>query len=231
MCGRFIQISNPEKIRIGFSEIIFDSATEDDFTPRYNISPSQEILTILNHEKPEMIFTRWGLIPFWAKDGKIGSRMFNARAETLHEKPSFRDALIKKRCIIPADGFYEWKKSGKAKTPNFIHMKDGKPFALAGLWDRWIDRATGNSIASSTIITTTPNSLIEDIHDRMPAILRPEHYALWLSPSRQPAQTLMNCLMPAPADAMIAYEVSPMVNNPANNSPECINHLNLKTSG
>ena len=222
MCGRFIQISNPERIKVKISELEISDEVNTGFTPRYNISPTQNILSVLNYQTPTLAYTRWGLIPFWAKDMSIGSRMINARAETLLDKPSYRTPLRKHRCIIFADGFYEWKSAKGGKTPYFIRLKDEEPFALAGLWDTWTDKKTGTSLISSTIITTTPNDLIEEIHNRMPVILREEDYLTWLNPSGSTDVALMACLRTYPSDTMEAYEISKLVNNPGNDTQECI---------
>ena len=168
MCGRFTLTVDPAKLMGVFKDFTFPTQ----FAPRYNISPAQPILAIPNNEKNKADFFLWGLIPSWAKDPAISNKLINARGETIAEKPSFRGSYKYKRCIIPADGFYEWKvQTGqKTKTPYFIHMKDSLPFALAGLWDEWHSPA-GNTIRSCTIITTTPNELMSDLHNRMPVIL------------------------------------------------------------
>jgi putative SOS response-associated peptidase YedK len=159
----------------------------------------------------------------WAKDPEIGNRLINARGETLAEKPSFRGSYRHKRCLILADGFYEWKSFGgrKTKTPYYIHMQDRKPFAMAGLWDHW-ESPDGSSIKSCTIITTTPNELMGAIHDRMPVILHPRDYAKWLNPAPQTPENLQPLIKPFPADAMTAYPVSTLVNKATNDSPEMV---------
>ena len=222
MCGRFIQIANPEKIKAILPDMEVDEAAAAGFHPRYNIAPSQDILTVINTPVPRLTNTHWGLIPFWAKDKSIGTRMINARAETLSSKPSYRDPFKKRRCIIFTDGFYEWKGDGKTRTPFFIRMKTGESFAMAGLWDRWTDVLAGHDILSSTIITTTANALIAGIHDRMPVILEPGTYGLWLSPTPVSDRELTAYLQPFDDTAMEAWEVSRLVNNPGNESSECI---------
>lgn len=222
MCGRFIQVSTPERIREKLSELEIQDEVNDSFTPRYNIAPTQKILTVLNYSTPMLVCTRWGLVPSWAKDISMGNRMINARAETLQDKPSFRTSLKKHRCIIFADGFYEWKAAGKTKTPYFIRLNSPEPFALAGLWDMWTDDQTGSPLLSSTIITTVPNDLIRQIHNRMPVILAEEDYMTWLNSAEQNNKTIMSCLKTYPSDKMEAYEVSGLVNNPGNDTPECI---------
>lgn len=222
MCGKFIQISNPEKIKVKISELEISDEVNTGFTPRYNISPTQNILSVLNYQTPTLTYTRWGLIPFWAKDMSIGNRMINARAETLLDKPSFKTPLRKHRCIIFADGFYEWKSTQGGKTPYFIHLKDAEPFALAGLWDTWTDKKTGSSVTTSTIITTMPNDLIEEIHNRMPVILGRDDYMTWLNPGSSTDAALTACLKTYPPDTMEAYEISRLVNNPGKDTPACI---------
>jgi putative SOS response-associated peptidase YedK len=161
------------------------------------------------------------LIPSWAKDDSISAHTSNARAETLLEKPSFKNAFRSRRCLIPADGFYEWSKQGKEKIPYYLSMKSDEPLAFAGLWERWRDPA-GKIVESCTIITTTPNSLLEKLHHRMAVILRPEHFKLWLDPSLTRAETLIDILCPYPAEEMQAHRVSKLVNNVRNNVSECI---------
>ena len=164
---------------------------------------------------------RWGLIPSWAKDMSIGNRAINARAETLAEKPMFRTALRRRRCLILADGFYEWVRAGKARQPMRILLTTGEPFAFAGLWETWTNPA-GETIHSCTIVTTAPNDLTRPIHDRMPVILLPENESVWLNHSIEDASELNGLLTPYPASEMEAYPVSPMVNSPANDIPDII---------
>ena len=223
MCGRFIQISNPEKIKVSITDLEIDISVREKFKQHYNIAPTQNILTVLNTTPPKLTFTHWGLIPFWAKDKKIGYKMINARAETLATKSSFREPLKKRRCIVFSDGFYEWKTIDKSKTPYFIHMKDKEPFAFACLWDHWTDKETGETINSSTNITTDANPLVGELHNRMPVILEPDHYQVWLSSDPVPQQILFECLHPYPPEKMEIYEISKLVNSPRNDSPEIIN--------
>ena len=219
MCGRFTLTVNPAEVQEAFSTYTFPQQ----FAPRFNIAPTQPVLVIPNDDQNTADFFVWGLIPMWAKDPSIGNRMINARAETLEEKPAFRGSLKYKRCLVLADGFYEWKASEgkKAKTPFFIHMKDRKPFAFAGLWDSW-NSPDGSLVKSCTIITTEPNELTSIIHNRMPVILHPRDYARWLDPSPQTPDQLKPLLKPFPADLMNAYPVSPLVNTPANDKPELV---------
>jgi putative SOS response-associated peptidase YedK len=216
MCGRF-SFSPLVKIIEDRFDVKVDSTR---YKPRYNSAPSQELTVISNQNPGELSFYRWGLIPFWAKDKSIGNKMINAKAETIAEKPSFKNSLKLKRCLVLSDGFYEWKKiSQKEKIPYRIILKDEPLFAMAGIWDSWKD-AEGNSINSFAIITTTPNKLMENIHSRMPAILEKEDEKLWLTED-DPA-FLLSLLKPYPDEAMTAFPVSKLVNSPANDSPELI---------
>jgi putative SOS response-associated peptidase YedK len=163
---------------------------------------------------------RWGLIPGWAKEPGIGNRFINARAETVASTPAFRSAFRERRCLILTDGFYEWQGQGGRKRPWCIRMRDGRPFAFAGLWERWTDPA-GRAIDSCTIITTTPSDLIRPFHHRMPVILLPRDHDLWMDPGVREAARLLPLLVPYPGDDLVAYPVSPLVNNPANDTPAC----------
>jgi putative SOS response-associated peptidase YedK len=192
--------------------------------PRYNIAPTQEISIIrLNPATRgrECVRVRWGLIPSWAKDASLGPRLLNARSETLHEKPAFKTPLKFKRCLVPADGFYEWKRDGKLRQPFLLKMADSSPFAFAGLWDRWTNQM-GESIQSCTIITTPANDLIAPIHDRMPAILPPELYDEWLGPNIKNYQPLLKLLLPFPGNLMTAVPVSDRVNKATYEGQDCI---------
>jgi len=219
MCGRFTLTVNPAELEDTFSNYTFPQK----FAPRFNIAPTQPVLAIPNDDKYTADFFLWGLIPMWAKDPSIGNRLINARAETLAEKPAFRGSYRHKRCLILADGFYEWKTFGgrKTKTPYFIHMKDRKPFAIAGLWDHW-ESPDGSNVNTCTIITTAPNELMESIHDRMPVILHARDYAKWLNPAPQTPESLQPLLKPHPADNMSAYAVSTLVNKASNDVPELV---------
>lgn len=219
MCGRFTLTVDPAEAQETFSSFTFPQQ----FAPRFNIAPTQPVLAIPNDDQNTADFFVWGLIPMWAKDPGIGNRLINARGETLEEKPAFRSSLKYKRCLILADGFYEWKASAgkKVKTPFFIHMKDRKPFAFAGLWDSW-NSPDGSLVKSCTIITTEPNELTGIIHNRMPVILHPRDYARWLEPSPQTPDRLKPLIKPFPADLMDAYPVSTLVNTPANDMPQLV---------
>ena len=220
MCGRYSLIADIGELAGRFE---FDGDW-DKFESRYNVAPTQEVLTVVGGETRRGGFMRWGLIPHWAKDPKIGARMINARAETVSEKPAFRDALRRRRCLVLADGFYEWQRVGASKKPMRIVMRSGEPFAFAGLWSVWRD-PDGNRIPSCTIITTAANDLLRPIHDRMPVILPWETENLWLDRSVEDPGALGSVLVPHDGDAMDAYEVTTLVNSAANDVPEVIAHI------
>jgi len=197
--------------------------------PRYNIAPTQPILSVPNTDNPKLEFFVWGLIPFWAKDPSIGSQMCNARAETLAEKNSYKHALRRRRCLIPADGFYEWKHvpGSKVKQPMYIRMKSGEPFAFAGLWENW-NSPDGSQVKSATIITTEPNALVAPIHNRMPVIVRREDYRKWLDPGEKKPEEigeLTALLKPYPAHEMEVYPISTRVNSAKNEGAELIERV------
>ena len=219
MCGRFSQTATPDKIAEQF-----EVNEPPLFKPRYNIAPSQQVATIrLNPEaaKRECVMLRWGLIPSWAKDSKIGNQCINAKAETVAEKPSFRSAFKIRRCLVIADGFYEWQLQGQQKQPMWIGLKSKRPFAFAGLWEHW-KPAEGAPIETCTIITTEPNELMQAIHNRMPVILTPHDYDLWLDPTMQQVEILKPLLRPFTSDELVAYPVSTLVNNPRHDAPQCL---------
>ena len=217
MCGRFSLTGSAPTLLSHFN--VQESVVWDG---RYNLTPSQEVLTMVQPAGAlrQLRRMRWGLIPSWAKDPTIGNQLINARAETVATKPAFRAAFRERRCLILTDGFYEWEAQGRRKRPWFIRMQDGRPFAFAGLWDRWTD-PEGRAVESCTIITTTPNDLIRRFHHRMPVILSPADYDVWLDGEIRDAERLPPLLAPYPPEAMTAYPVSPLVNNPANDSPAC----------
>ncbi len=220
MCGRFTLRAPGGVVAERFA--VFDVPP---FTARYNIAPSQPVAVVRlapGEHKPrrESVWLRWGLIPAWAKDPAIGNRLINARAETAAEKPAFRAALRQRRCLLPADGFYEWRRTDKGKQPYFVRMRDDRVFAFAGLWESW-QRPDHSSIESCTLLTTGPNDLIRPIHTRMPVILGPDAYEPWLDPAEQ-RESLSALLVPYPPDAMTAEPVDTWVNNPANDGPKCI---------
>lgn len=210
MCGRFTLTVSPDQLQAAFD---LSEPPPAEFGPRYNIAPTQPVAVVTNQTPRKLEFFKWGLIPAWAKDPKIGNALINARGETVAEKPAFRAAFKRRRCLILADGFYEWKKEGKTKTPMYIQLKDGAPFALAGLWEVW-HAADGSNVPTCTIITTTPNKLMESIHDRMPVILPPKAYATWLTPGELPAAEAQALLQPFATSKMKARAVSTLVNNP-----------------
>lgn len=221
MCGRFT-LRTPAKDVAAF----FELGDVPDLVLRYNIAPSQSVAAVrLNPAagRRELVLLHWGLIPFWADDPKIGYSTINARAETVSSKPSFRQAFKKRRCLIVADGFYEWQKTGGKKQPFLIHRQDDRPFAFAGLWERW--KRDDVEIESCTIIVTEPNDLLKPIHDRMPVILAPGDFDLWLDPTVDSLPRLESLLKPYPAEAMEAYPVSTGVNNPASDTPQCARRL------
>ena len=219
MCGRFTLTADPANLQDSFTDYNFPTQ----FAPRFNIAPTQPVLAIPNDGKNKADFFIWGLIPSWAKDPSIGNRLINARGETLAEKPSFRGSYKYKRCLILADGFYEWKvqPGTKTKVPHFIHMKDRQPFAFAGLWDEW-NSPDGSQIRSCTIVTTEPNDLMAPIHNRMPVILPSSAYTKWLDSTPQTHETLQPLIKSYPAEEMAAYPVSTLVNNPKNDRAECV---------
>ncbi|HSB65100.1 MAG TPA: SOS response-associated peptidase, partial [Anaerolineales bacterium] len=219
MCGRFTLTIDPYHLQEAFPWAVIP----DDLQPRYNIAPSQPVAVIPNTGDNTLSMYKWGLIPSWSKDPAIGDRMINARSESLAEKPSFRNAYKRRRCLILSDGFYEWKQNPdlKSKQPMYIRLKDGKPFAFAGLWEVWIS-PDGTEVRSCTIITTQPNSLLETIHNRMPVILPTEAYNRWLAKEDQQPAQLDELLIPYPAAAMVAFPVSKMVNRPELDRPELV---------
>lgn len=220
MCGRYT-LSTPGEL---LAEL-FELPSVPDLPPRYNIAPTQEVAAV-RRETPEagreLALLHWGLIPFWAKERAIGNRMINARADGIAEKPSFRSSFKRQRCLVLADGFYEWKKVDGGKQPWYVHLRGGTAFAFAGLWARWRDPESGESVDSCTLVTTTPNALAAEIHDRMPVILPRQHHDLWLDPAVSDRPRLEALLLPYDPAAMEAWPVSLAVNRPANDTPQCI---------
>lgn len=219
MCGRFTLIADGEAIAG-----LFQLDDTPQLAPRYNIAPSQPIAAV--RESPdtgrrELTHFVWGLIPSWAKDPSLGARMINARSETAAEKPSFRAAFKYRRCLVPADSFYEWQKLNGAKQPVRVQLKSGQPFAIAGLWERW-QSPDGSEIESCTLLTTEPNELLTSVHNRMPVILPADAFDLWLDRGAQHPGEVQPLLRPYAADEMTFYAVSPYVNSPANDDPACI---------
>ena len=223
MCGRFT-LQTPVKELATF----FGLAETPDLAARYNIAPTQPVATVVVLTGNRRLrLMRWGLVPPWAKDLSIGSRMINARAETVAEKPAFRSAFKHRRCLVMADGFFEWQTKGKAKQPYHVARKDGSPFAFAGLWERWEPADGGEPVESCTIITTEANALVRRFHDRMPVILDPEDFDLWLDPAVTEPERLPPLLRPYPAEKMEAYPVSSIVNSPAHESAECLQPVSV----
>lgn len=217
MCGRF-SFSSLTKIIEDRFDIKVDKAT---YKPRYNCAPSQNLAVISNSNPDVLSYYRWGLIPFWAKDKSIGNKLINSKAETITQKPSFKNSFKRKRCLVPCDGFFEWKKiNAKEKIPYRIKMEDDSLFSMAGIWDSWRNE-DGENIDSFSIITTTPNELMSEIHTRMPVILKREDEHLWLSATEP--EKLIPLLTPFPANKMTAYAISKLVNSPRNDQPEILN--------
>ena len=217
MCGRYSLTTDEKQLRARFVARSTPAAQ----TSRYNIAPTQPVWALTHEQEPQIVALRWGLIPSWAKDKAIGNRMINARAEGVAEKPSFRRALRKRRCLVLADGFYEWKKTGPSKLPYYIRLKSGEPFGFAGVWERWAGPSE-ETIHSCAIITTTPNALMADIHHRMPVIVPREAEKHWLDPTVEEPQKVLPLLQPYSADEMEAYAVSTVVNSPRNDTSACI---------
>ena len=226
MCGRY-RLSRRKQIIEGH----FDSVSgEEDWSPRYNVAPTQPVPIIRQNPKEprrDLSLVRWGLIPSWAKDASGSAAMINARAESAAIKPAFRDALKLRRCLIPADGFYEWSRVGKTKQPYCFEVNDGELFAFAGLWQRWKD-PSANWIKSCSILTTTPNAVTAQVHDRMPVILHPDKYDLWLDPGFTNVTAVSEMLKPYDARLMRSFPVSTRINHAANDDPECAKPLEIE---
>lgn len=219
MCGRYALATDGEAVQQAF-----DLDTTPDVQPRYNIAPSQPVAVITNDAPKELTYVQWGLIPSWSKDAAIANKLINARSETVDEKPSFRSAFKRRRCLIPANGFFEWQKQGSKKVPHFIHLGeragDLRLFAFAGLWETWTS-PEGDDVLTCTILTTEPNERVQPLHHRMAVILEPEHYDVWLD-DVDDSGLLKSLLKPYPPDDIQIYEVSTAVNNPRNDSPDLI---------
>src|SRR5271169_1964679 len=225
MCGRY-RLSRRKQL----VEEYFDAVPGDeDWTPRYNIAPSQPVPVIRQNPKEprrELSLMRWGLIPSWMKDSSGAARMINARSETAGTKPAFRDPLKSRRCLIPADGFYEWQKTGKEKQPYCFEVADGELFALAGIWDRWRD-PDSNIVETCSILTTSPNAVTSVVHDRMPVILDTDSYDIWLDPGMRDVTTASELLKPYDAHLMRCYPISTRINHVANDDEECSARVEL----
>lgn len=218
MCARFTLSAPLHRIAD-----LFDLDLLLDVLPRFNVAPTQQVLTVRDSPEgtPEYAKMRWGLVPSWASDLAIGNKLLNARSETVGEKPSFRDAFRKRRCLIVADGFYEWKTENKKKQPYHIHFPDRGPFAFAGIWEKWHDQK-GAVIETCSILTTSANGLLRPLHDRMPVILAKKDFARWLDPQTRKTEELADLFAPLPDDALEMFPVTPKVNKPVFDEPVCI---------
>jgi putative SOS response-associated peptidase YedK len=214
MCGRFAFYSPGEA-----TAALFGAASPTEVEPRYNIAPTQFIAAVRRdeHDTPELAMLRWGLVPFWAKDPSIGNRMINARSETVAEKPSFRNAYKKRRCLVLADGFYEWRKEGDVKTPYFISLADGSPFAFAGLWENWNSKECDESLQTTAIITTAASDFMAQLHQRMPVVMRPAEAERWLDGDMEMLGELID-----ESPAFQAWPVDRKVNNARNEGADLI---------
>jgi putative SOS response-associated peptidase YedK len=229
MCGRYSLTRRQAEIieRFGVQLLL---CREDEVQPRFNVAPSQMVPVIVQQDNGRAIdLFKWGLVPFWTKEVSSSKALINCRVETMAEKPFFRSAVARRRCLIPADGFYEWRKEGKNKVPLYIHMPGRPLFSFAGLWDEWHSR-DGDVLRSCTIITTAANTRISTIHDRMPVIIRPEHESLWLDGQVQDLPALQQALAPLTADELIMYQVSSRVNSAMNDDPNMVEPAPLQTS-
>lgn len=223
MCGRFVQVEKPEFYAEHFGVEMIRSET---LAENYNVAPTQQIYAVAEHDDARILTSfRWGLVPFWAKDLKIGAKAINARAESAADKPMFRTSFADKRCLIPIDGFYEWERKAKGKLPHYIRHADGSPLAVAGLWSSWRDPETDERILTATILTGRPNSLVEPIHDRMPVILTPDRWDTWLDRGVTDTDVVRSLIDTYPADRLTEHAVSTLVNTVANNTPDLITPL------
>ena len=225
MCGRY-RLSRRKQLVEEYFDVSSDT---DDWNPRFNIAPTQSVPVVRQHPKEprrDLSLMRWGLVPSWAKDASGAARMINARSETAHTLPAFREAMKLRRCLAPADGFYEWQRRGSAKQPFCFEVGDGGLFAFAGLWERWRD-PSGQWVKSCSILTTTPNAVTSAIHDRMPVILHPDSYDLWLDPGMQNVAAISELLKPYDARLMRCYPVSSRVNHVANDDEACSTPVEL----
>lgn len=222
MCGRFVRKRSSLLLARDFGA----AHISDELQPSFNIAPTHDVAVVLNDDARKLISMRWGLIPASATDPRIGSRLINARAETLTEKAAFKNAFRRRRCLVLADGFYEWQKAGRSKTPMLIELKSNHSFGFAGLYETWTS-PLGERLTTCTIITTEPNELVRPIHNRMPVILPKEVEDLWLDPAVDDHRRLIDILRPYPAGEMDAYPVSSLVNSVKNDSPECIDRISV----
>ena len=220
MCGRFVQSHDASFYAEAFQ---VETIRADTLPASYNVAPTDSVYAVAEHNGARLLGSfRWGLIPWWAKDRRIGARNINARAETVAEKPAFRDSFAKRRCLIPADGFYEWQRLPKGKLPHYFYRVDDRPLALAGLWASWNDPESGDRVRTCTILTGRPNDLVVDIHDRMPVILPEDVWTDWLDRGNEDPETLQQLLTVYPKQSMVEHPVATLVNKVSNNYPECI---------
>ena len=217
MCGRFVRRSSSSNLATEFRA----SDISDELQPSFNVAPTHNVAVVLDDGARKLVSMRWGLIPSWASDTTIGSKLINARAETLTQRTAFKNAFRNRRCLVVADGFYEWQKQNGAKIPLLIQLKSERPFGFAGLYDTWTS-PSGENVSTCTIITTEPNEIVRPIHDRMPVILPKDVEDLWLDSSIEDHRRLLDLLLPYPAEEMEAYAVSPLVNSVKNDSIACI---------
>jgi putative SOS response-associated peptidase YedK len=217
VCGRFVRQKEIDAIvkEFGVQQVSCD------LNPSYNIAPTQEVAVIIEDGVKQLVAVRWGLVPYWAEDLSVGNKLINARAETITQKAAFKEAFQKRRCLVVADGFYEWQKTGATRLPIFIRLKGGRGFGFAGLYENWVS-ADGKNIRTCTIITTEPNEITRPIHNRMPVIIPRDQEDRWLDTNLEDSAPLLDLLRPYPAEEMETYQVSTMVNSPANDTPECL---------
>ena len=223
MCGRFVLENPAEQLTKAYR-----LSSVPDLSPRYNIAPGQQVAVVRqNHgDTRQLVTMKWGLVPSWSKDPAFGNRLINARSETVHEKPSFRQAFRSRRCIIPASGFYEWHQAGTKKVPHYIRLRDGQIMSLAGLWEKW-KAPQEEEIETCTILTTAANGLVRQFHDRMPVILHSEEFDLWLDRDVDDVDRLAELFHPYPSDLLVEHPVTMEVNSPRNDDPGCILPMEL----
>ena len=223
MCGRFVQVEKPEFYAEHFGT---DFVRSETITPSWNVAPTMNVYAVAQHEDDRVLISfRWGLVPFWAKDRKIGSRAINARIETAAEKPMFKDSFAKRRCLIPVDGFYEWERKQKGKLPHYIHATDGAPLSVAGLWASWRDPEIEERLLTCTILTGEPNSLVKPIHDRMPVVIPMDDWDHWLDPEEADPDRARSLAFVYPSSAMSTHPVSTLVNKVSNDTVDNLTPL------
>jgi putative SOS response-associated peptidase YedK len=225
MCGRYVIISSPESIRA-----LFGYNEQPNFPPRYNVAPTQPVPVVrLEEGRRSFALVRWGLIPAWVQDPRTFSLLINARGESVLDKPAFRNAMRRRRCLFPTDGFYEWRQDGKVRRPYFVRQRAGGPMAFAGLWETWMG-PNGEEMETAAIVTTRANRTLAPIHERMPVVVAPDAFDFWLDGAKVDAETAAALIAPAPEPALEAYEVSPAVNHVANDSPELTEPVTVETA-